>query len=104
MGAQGLFEDFFCLQVASVGEINIRLGHRVHVSGCIKLAGGVGHGRARNVAFARIDALSAAGTEEGIGLQTALEERAVYVASPAVLAIAIKAQTGQQRQQSNGTG
>ena len=73
-GAHGLLEDFLGLQVASVGEVDIGFGYRVHIAGGVKLAGGIDQGRARGVAFLGVYVLAATGAKEGVGLQAAFQK------------------------------
>ena len=108
-GAHGLLQDFLGLQVAPVGQVDVGLGHRIDIADGVELAqriahrrraagGGVGGG------LAGVDALAAAGAEEGIGLQPAFQERG-FAGRPAhAPAQAPQAEAGQQRHQHAGTG
>lgn len=93
---QGFFQDFFCLQVASVGKIDIGLGHRIHIAACIQLAGRVHHGVACGQHFGGVDALASAGSEERVGLQPAFEERAVNSGGFLALPPAVHTESGQE--------
>ena len=42
--ANGLLEDLLGLQIASIRQVHVGFGHRVHVTASVELAGGVGHG------------------------------------------------------------
>jgi hypothetical protein len=73
--AHGFLEDLFCLQVASVSEVNVGLGHRIDVADGIKLTQRVAHRRRRSRSgLAGVDALTAAGAEERVRLEAAFEE------------------------------
>ena len=92
---QGFPENFFCLQIAAVSQIDIRLGDRIHIAGCIELTGRVSHRHAGAMGFAGVNALASAGAKEGVRLQTAFKERTVYLTFFTVLAVAIKPESGQ---------
>ncbi len=103
-GAQGFLEDFFGLQVASISQVDVGLGHRVHIAGRIELAGRIHHGRTGGSGLGRVDALAAAGSEERIGLQAAFEEGAVHLRAGLALAHPVQAEAGQQGQQGGCPG
>ena len=75
VAAHRLLEDLLGLQVAAVGEVDVGLGDRIDVADRVELRQRVGHRRRAAGRIARVDALAAAGAEERVGLQAALEER-----------------------------
>ena len=105
IGAQGFLEDFLCLQVAAIGQVDIGLGHGVHIAG-IELTGRVVHGGARQLArCAGIHALAATGSKEGIGRELAVAKGAFAggCGSAAALHDAV-ATIAQQQGQQGGAG
>ena len=95
--AHGLFQDFFRLKIAAVGQVHIGFCHGVHVTACIQLAGRVGHGRpGGHVTVGGVYALAAAGAKERVGLNAAFEEGAVH---SAVLATALDQTVGAKSEQ-----
>ena len=44
MRQQGFFQNFFGLHVAAIGQIDVGLGHGIHIARRVKLAGRIGHG------------------------------------------------------------
>ncbi|MNS55823.1 hypothetical protein D3C72_886680 [compost metagenome] len=76
IGAQCFFQDFFCLQVTAISQIDIGFGNRVHITR-IQLAGGIGQRGCtrRHGADRRIDVLTTAGAEEGVLRQAAFHDR-----------------------------
>ena len=97
--ADGFLEDFLGLQVAPIGEVDIGFCHRVDIAGGIKLARRIHHGRAGDAGFIGVDALAAAGAKEGVGLQTAFQEGAVYHNGIFVATGPVDTQGSQKRQQ-----
>ena len=103
MAAHRFLQNFFGLLVASISEIDIGFGHRIHIACSIELARGVRHGGGCGIIFAGVNALSAAGAKKGVRLQATLKERTVHMAHFFVLAVAGKDQTTQQYQQAAST-
>ena len=101
VGAQGFLEDFLGLQVAAIGQVDIGLGHGVHIAR-IKLAGRVVHGGAGQLArCAGVHALAAAGAKEGVGCKLAVAKGAFAGGGSGTAALhdavaAISQQQGQQ--------
>ena len=62
--AHGLLQNLFGLQIPPVGEIDVSLGHGIHISDGVELAERVTHRGRCDTGVARVDALPAAGTEE----------------------------------------
>ena len=64
--AHGLLEDFFGLQVTAIGQIHVGLGHGIHVSAHVELAGRIGHRRCAGgqAAVGRVHMLATTGSEE----------------------------------------
>ena len=96
--AHGLFENFFCLQVTPVGQVHVGFGDWIHITSGIQLAGRIHHGGSGNAGVRGVDALAATRTEEGVGLQTAFEERAVHAGALVALPQAVETEPGQQGQ------
>jgi hypothetical protein len=63
-GPQRFAQDFFGLQVAAVGQVDIGLGHRIDIARRVDLAGRVHHRAGR---LSGVDVLAAAAAKEGIG-------------------------------------
>ncbi|MPN12482.1 hypothetical protein SDC9_159800 [bioreactor metagenome] len=74
----GLAQDFLGLQVATIGEIHVRFGHGIDLTG-VQLAGRIGQGRRAGgqAAVGRVHALTAAGAEERVRRQLAVHDGAV---------------------------
>ena len=72
--AQGFFEDFLCLQIATISQVNVGFGHRIHVTDGVELAQRVAHGRRASRRITGVDTLTTTCTKEGVRLQTAFQE------------------------------
>ena len=97
VAAHRLLEDFLGLQVAAVGEVDVGLGDRIDVADRVELRQRVGHRRRAAGGIAGVDALAAAGAEERVGLQAALEERGLAAVLLRSLRVAIGAVAGEQQ-------
>ena len=93
------FEDFLGLQIATIGEVHICFGHWIDIACSVQLAGRVHHRRAGRDGFCRVDALSAAGAEERVGLQAAFKEGTVHAPTAFALAHPVNTKSSQQGEQ-----
>ena len=101
--AQCFLEDFLGLQVATVGQVDVGLGHGVNIISRIKLAGGVNHGRTAGAVVACVYALAAARSEKRIRLKPALQVSTIDLRCILALPDAVKGETGEQRDQTAGS-
>ena len=91
IAAHRLLEDLLGLQVATIREVDVGLGDRVDVADRVELRQRVGHRRRAARGVAGVDALAAAGAEERVGLQAALEERGLAAVLLGALGVAVPA-------------
>ncbi|MNN40731.1 hypothetical protein D3C81_1548160 [compost metagenome] len=102
---QRFAQDFFCLHVAPVGDIHLRLGDRVHLGGFRRVVANPEIG-AKHAVLRGIHALAAGGAEQRMATghhraflrQDAVAE-ATVVGGLLLLAAAIDGVTAQQRDQ-----
>ena len=102
VGPHRFLEDFLGLQIASVGQVDVRFRDRVDVASSIELARRIHHRRSGGAGLVGIDPLTAASSEEGVRLQPAFQERAVNLRGLFSAARSVKAGTQQQRDQAAG--
>ncbi len=96
VAAHRLLEDLLGLQVAAVGEVDVGFGNRVDVADRVELRQRIGHRRGAAGGIAGVDALAAAGAEERVGLQAALEERGLAAVLLRALGVPVGAIAGER--------
>lgn len=100
LGAQGFLEDFLCLHITAIGQVDIGFGDGVYVCTAIELAGRVGHGGGCSIRGVHV--LAAAAGKEGVGVELAVAQAGVLFCSlccTATLPGAVAQQTQQDGNQ-----